>query len=119
METCCRLLVERASQYDVVKDALLQRYQVTEVGFRTNLFDSKTEITENAVEFLSRIDGYLTRWMQLVKVEETYEGLRDLLLKEQLLKTGDKTLTMFVMERATAIAQQTVEIANRYLQVHG
>ncbi len=57
--------------------------------------------------------------MQLAKVEETYEGLRELLLKEQLLKTCDKTLAMFVRERAPARAQQTAEIANRYLQVHG
>ncbi len=42
----------------------------------TKFFDSKAEITYNAVEFLSRIDGYLTRWMQLAKVEEIYEGLR-------------------------------------------
>ncbi len=58
----------------------------------SKFFDSKAEITENAVELLIRIDGYLTRWMQLAKVEETYEGLRDLLQKEQLLKTCDKTL---------------------------
>ncbi len=95
LETYYRLPVEQASQYHVVKDALLQRYQLTEAGFRTKFFDIKAEITENAVEFLSRIDGYLTRWVQLAKVQETYESLRDLLLKEQLLNTCDKTLAMF------------------------
>ncbi len=111
--------MEQASQYHIVKDALLQWYQLTEAGFRTKFIDSRAEITENAVEFLSRIDGYLTRWMQLAKVEETYESLRDLLLKEQLLKTCDKTLAMFVRERAPSTAQQTAEIANQFLQVHG
>ncbi len=92
-KTYYRLPVEQASQYDVVKEALLQRYQLTEAGFRS--FNSKAEITENAVEFLSRIDGCLTQWMQLAKVEETYEGLRDFLLKKQLLKTCDKNLAFF------------------------
>ncbi len=68
LETYYRLPVEQANQYDL---ALLQKYQLTEAGFRTKFFDSKAVITENAVEFLSGIDGYLTRWMQLAKVEES------------------------------------------------
>ncbi len=39
--------------------------------------------------------------MQFAKVEETYEGFRDLLLKEHLLRTCDKTLAMFVIESAS------------------
>ncbi len=101
---------------------MLQRYQLTEAGFKTKFFDSIAKITENAVEFLSRIDGYVTRWMpigQLAKVEETYEGLRDLLLKEQLLKTCDKHLANVCQRKGYITAQQTAEITNQYLKVYG
>ncbi len=60
LETYYHLLVEQASRYDVVKEALLQRYQLREAGFRTKFVDNKADITENAVEFLRKIDGYLT-----------------------------------------------------------
>ncbi len=49
--------------------------------------------------------GHLTCWMQLGRVAEMYEGLRDLSLKEQLLKTRCKNLAML--------------IPNQYLQVYG
>ncbi len=64
----------------------MQRYQLTEAGFRTKFFDSKAEFTENAVEIPRRIDGLLSI-LDGAKVEETYEGLRHFLLKEQVLKS--------------------------------
>ena len=60
IETDYDLPVEQTMQYVVLKEALLQRYQLTEATFRTKFFDNKAEITENAIEFLSRIDVFNT-----------------------------------------------------------
>ena len=60
----------------------------------------------------------------LVTTVSTYRGRlqnKVLTAKQRLLKmqTFDRTLAMFVRERVPATAQQTAEIANQYLQVHG
>ena len=46
-----------------------------------------------------RIQGYLNRWIELSKLEHTFVGLQNLIVKEQALNACDENLKMFIMER--------------------
>jgi len=47
-------------------------------------------------QFLARLESYFTKWVTLVKAEQTYEGLKSLLVRERYLATCSKPLEMFL-----------------------
>ena len=42
----------------------------------------RPEKNENPEQFIFRMKTYLERWVELSSTEATYEGLRDLIVKE-------------------------------------
>ena len=59
---------EQASNYDRLKDALLKRYQLSADGFKKRFRSAKPEAGETPSQFLTRIDNYLERWIELAKL---------------------------------------------------
>ena len=105
--------------YDTLKDALLKRYQLTEEGFRIKLRTSKQESGETASQFIVRLENYLTRWMDLGQVDKTFEGLKDLILREQFLAVSGKSLVMFLKERKLKSVAEMSKIADQYIEARG
>ena len=82
-EVYSRLSTEDANDYEKLRDALLKRYQLKEEVFHQKFRNSKQEIGETAGQFVIRLSNYLARWMESGKVKATFEGLRDLIIREQ------------------------------------
>ena len=118
LEVYSRLSSDDANDYDKLRDALLKRYQLTEEGFRQKFRNSKQEIGETAGQFVIRLSNYLARWMELGKVKATFEGLRDLILREQFLSVSNKSLVLFLKERKIKSADEMVELAEQYMEAH-
>jgi broad specificity phosphatase PhoE len=85
LEVFVRLSAADAEDYQKVKAALLRRYDLTEEGFKRKFRTSRVDSGETHSQFLERLRNYVTRWIQLSNTAETFEGLVDLLLKEQIL----------------------------------
>ncbi len=81
LEVYSRLPPTHASDYDILKESLLKRFQLTEEGFRLKFRNGKPESGESSGQFVARLDNYLMRWMELSGVANTYEGLRDFVTK--------------------------------------
>ena len=73
---------EDALHYEKLKEAILYRYDYTEDGFRENFRKSKAQKNESPEQFIARLKGYLRRWIELAPVEQTYDGIVDLILRE-------------------------------------
>ena len=86
LEVYSRLPVKDAQDYDVLKDALLKRFNLTEEGFKQKLKTAKPETNEAPAQFIARLESYLMRWMELANVERDFEGIRNLVIKEQYWK---------------------------------
>ncbi len=114
-----RLSRQDALVYDKVKEALLTRYELTEEGFRKKFRESLPESGESPQQFINRINNYLMRWQNLSKVEETYEGLRDLIIFEQFINMSGKDLAIHLRERSYKTLEDMAEDAQKYLQAHG
>ena len=71
------------------------------------------------MHFLARIDNYLKRWVNLAKIKNTFEGVCDLLLREQLLNTSSKDLRVFIKEHSCNTAEELARLNDRYLEAHG
>ena len=77
---------EQASEYPALKKAILKRYQLTEEGFRTKFRESKPQAGETVFQYVARINRYFNRWIEMAEVEETVEGLSNLIIREQFIK---------------------------------
>ena len=114
-----RLPSHEIGNYDVLKEALLRRFQLTEAGFRDRFCTNKPEMNESFSQFVNRITGYFDRWVELSKVEGTFDGLQDLLIREQALNICKEDLKMFIVERKPTKAKEMSVMAEQYLEVHG
>ncbi|KAL9963057.1 hypothetical protein ACROYT_G032222 [Oculina patagonica] len=119
LDVYSRLSEEAATDYDKMKLALMKRYDLTEDGYRHKFRVSKPEIDESPDQFVVRLSTYLMRWVELSKTTKSFDGLRDLIVKEQFINSCPKELAIHLRERAPETLEQISQIADQYLQAHG
>ena len=73
---------------------------MTEEGYKQRFFESKPEKGESPQQFITRLETYFRRWLELARIEQSNEGLMTLLVKEQYIATCSKPLELFLRERA-------------------
>ena len=78
-----RLLPEEAMDYECLKVALPERYDFTEHGYCEKFREARPEGHESPSQFIFRLKNYFTKWIELVKVEQTFIGVVDLIVCEQ------------------------------------
>ena len=108
-----------ANNYSNLKTALLKRYQLTEDGFRSKFRNSKPESEDTVFQFVARLRRYFTRWVDLTEVEKDYEGLSDLLIREQFIGTCSENMRLFLRERGQKSVQEMTKLAEQYMEAHG
>ena len=118
LEVYSRLSEEAAQDYDRVKLALMKRYDLTEDGYRRKFRASKPELDESPEQFIVRLDRYLLRWLELSNTDRSFEGLKDLIVKEQFIDSCPKELAIHLRERAPETLVQIAKIADQYLEAH-
>ena len=118
LEVYSRLPVERASVYSDLKSALLHRYQLTEEGYRMKFRNAKLDMGETFSQFSDRLEGYLNRWVELGEATATYDGLSDLLLREQIISVFGRDLALYLKERKPSTVQHMTLLADRYVEAH-
>ena len=74
LEVYYRLASSEMDDYDVLKEALLKNFQLTESGFHDKWFSGKALSGETASQLMTRLEGYFDRWITLAKIAESYEG---------------------------------------------
>ena len=95
--------VEEALNYDMLKAALLKRYELTEEGFKRRYKKCRSDSGETFQQFTSRMKSYFTRWIEMSGINKTYDGLADLILRDQFacFICGDKKhIARFCPDRA-------------------
>ena len=97
----------------------MKRYDLTEDGYRRKFRASKPEVDESPEQFIDRLDTYLLRWLELSNTERSFEGLKDLFVKEQFIDSCPKELAINLRERTPETLVQIAKIADEYLEAHG
>ena len=107
-----------AKDYDKVKIALTKRYDLTEDGYRRKFRASKPEVDESADQFIVRLVRYLLGCLELSDTERTFDGLKNLIVKEQFIESCPKDLAIHLQERAPETLAKIAKIADQYLEAH-
>ena len=94
-----RMSLDDSGDYELLKIALLNRYRLTDADFRNKFRQAKPQDGESISQFGIRITGFLDRWIELSETSLSYEGIRDLLIREQTLGVGSAELRVFIEER--------------------
>ena len=98
----------------MLKAPLLKRYALTEEGFKQRYKKCRPDSGEIFQQFTSRLKSNFTRWVNLARIEKTYEGLADLILSNQLGFICTTELELFLKEREPESLEQASKLANQF-----
>lgn len=118
LDVFSRLSVEDAVNYSKLKEALLKRYELNEEGYHKKFRTAKPEKGESPEQFIFRIRTYLDRWIELSKSDKSYDGMSNLIIREQFIDACPKQLSIFLKERTTNDLKELAKMADQYLSAH-
>ncbi|KAK3890978.1 hypothetical protein Pcinc_005145 [Petrolisthes cinctipes] len=119
LEVFSRLSTEEAGDYDLVKRALMGRFGCTEEGLRAKFRTTRPQKGESARQFVTRLHNLMTRWIDMSDEELTVDGLKDLMVKEQVLSCCNKDLQMYLREKYPLNLEAVIKWAEPYAEAHG
>jgi len=71
---------------------------------------------------LQNSDGwkkYLTKWREMAGFDATYEGLQNMILRDQFFITCDKPLQTFLREKGKLTLKEMTQAVDNYAEAHG
>ena len=111
LEVYSRLPNSEASEYYQLKEALLIHYQLTQEDYRKKFHSGTQTSMETAAQYLARLEFFFDNWIRLSKIEESFEGLRELILVEKYLHSCPRELALFIRERSPSDMRHLLELA--------
>ena len=118
LEVYSRLSQDEAMDYERLKLALLKRYDFTEFGYHRRFRDANPEGQESPGQFILLLKNYLTKCVKLAKVEESFDGVVELMVREQFTNACQKELSVYLNERSPKTLDELVTWAQQYLMAH-
>ena len=101
--------------YERLKVALLERYDFTERGYREKFRKARREGHESPSQFIFRLKNYFTKWIELAKVEQTFMGGVDLIVREQFISSCSKDLSIWRKQSNPKFLNELSRLADQYL----
>ena len=78
---------------------MLKRFNLAEESFKQKFKSARAEVGEAPTEFIARLENYLMRWINLANVEKNFDGLMNLIVREQYLESCPVQMAIFLRER--------------------
>ncbi|XP_065928583.1 uncharacterized protein [Magallana gigas] len=114
LDTYVRLGEVEANDYDVIKNAILKRYNLTASTYKDKFRGCKQFSSETFREFSSRATNYFDHWCQMEKVNKNHDNLVDVLMREQLTNSSSRDLQIWLKERQPKSVEEMIELAEAY-----
>ena len=80
---------------------------------------SKPEYEEILEQYIVREKTYLEKWVELSHTAQAYQGLRDLIVKEQIIETCPRDLSVYLQERIAVDLEEMARSGEKFLEAHG
>ena len=119
LEVYDRLSSEDSQDYDVLKEALLKNFDMTEQGFKKRFKNSRPEKSETFTQFASRIGSYLEKWFSLAKVDKSFEAVLDFLVRDQILECSSRELYVHLKPKACKSVKELAKEADLFAEAKG
>ncbi|XP_070191283.1 uncharacterized protein [Littorina saxatilis] len=111
-----KLNEEDANDYDTLKHALYEGFQLTSEDYRKKFRQTKKSATDTYKEHITKLERYLDKWVELAECDQDVKDLKDLLVREQVLDTLPPDLAVHIRDRDPKSAKEIGMIANTYQQ---
>ncbi|XP_065929667.1 uncharacterized protein [Magallana gigas] len=118
LDTYARLGEVEANDYDVIKNAIMKRYNLTASTYKDKFRGCKQFSSETFREFSSRATNYFDHWFQMEKVNKNHDNLVDVLMREQLTNSSSRDLQIWLKERQPKSVEEMIELAEAYQNAH-
>ena len=119
LEVVNRLSPMDRSDYEKVKFELLEHFQLTEEGYRKKFRSAKPEKYESPRQYAGRLKGYLQKWVMMSDIDETFDSLMDLMLREQFVNACPRGVEEFIKEGQCDSLDSVIDRATVYVGAHG
>ena len=119
LQVYSRLSDEDAVNYQELKSNLLKRYHPTEERFRRKFRQSKPGYEETLEQYIVREKSYLEKWVEFSHTAQTYQGLRDLIVKKQIIETCPRDLSVYLQERTPGDLEEMARLGDKFLEARG
>lgn len=106
--------LDEIDSYDQVKIAVLKKYQLGSEAYREKFRTSYKQPDERFQEWGTRVGQYFDRWLEINNVN-TFEGLREFMIIEQLSDMLSPDLQVWVKERKPESVEKLTELAELYI----
>ena len=83
--------------------------------------ESKPDAADNGSQFAAKLQIYVSTWIETAGVVQTFDGLRDKVLREQFLNVCHEELTTFLRKKMPEIGsiEKVAHMPEQYVDVHG
>lgn len=107
---------EEKNEYKLVKQNLYKHFQVTAEQYRKKFRTIQKETHESYRQLSSKLKLYLTKWLRLSNLEETYEDMVTLCLIEQLKSIMSPDTKRFIDEQGAKDLENILVLADQYIE---
>ena len=119
LEVYDRLSVADANDYEKLKDALLKNFDMTERGFRKKFRNDRPERSETFIQFGSRLRSYLDKWINMAKIENTFEAICDFMMRDQFLESCSRELYVHLKPKTFKNLDEMAKEADLFAEARG
>ena len=112
------LSVEDATDYEVVKKAILSAYELVPEAYRQKFRHLRKTESQTYVEFAHDKEVYFERWCTSMTVNGDYKKLKDLVLVEEFKRCISDDLKSYLDEKDAVTVQQAARLADEYALTH-
>ncbi|KAJ8021034.1 hypothetical protein HOLleu_40788 [Holothuria leucospilota] len=116
-EVYSALSIEDSMDYDKVKKAILQAYELVPEAYRRKFRKYRKADTQTYVEFAYQKDRHFDRWCASKKVS-TFDALRQLLLVEEFKRCVNDDIKTHLEENKADKLKEVANLANQYPLTH-
>ena len=109
---------ENIANYDEVKKWLLRRFSKTEENLHRRFRTCVPEQSEDFGAYIARLQSLFSRWLELANIDNSFDKLCDLVLREHVMKVCHRDLVSFIKERDPHSLPELVASVNTYRAAH-
>lgn len=94
-----RLTDEERGSYDLLKEAMLEHFQITAETYRKKFRSRRKEHTDTYKHLINDLSLYMDRWIDMSGKGKDVADLKDLMLREQLMEILPESLATYIKDR--------------------
>ncbi|XP_075060710.1 uncharacterized protein LOC142145886 [Mixophyes fleayi] len=113
LEAFADLPPEMDGNYEAIKSALLQRFNITPEAHRQKFRDLKRSASESYSGLVAQLCASFKQWVGGLQIT-TFDALQDLMIQEQFLTLCPADVKEWVVDRDPTSSAEAARLANKY-----